>query len=134
VDGNRLRIGSEPVVLSAKLAESTATVHGFAKLDGKPASGVFLELVPMDKTGPIPKSAALQTNQSDSDGSFDFPHVLPGSYVILAIQKGWTLDVLSADSINADAIRPYLARGLRITVPPHSRDIVLKDAVEVQPK
>jgi 5-hydroxyisourate hydrolase-like protein (transthyretin family) len=129
VEGRRLRIGGEPVVLSVRFAENDSTLHGFAKLNGKPTGGVFLELIPMDGHGPVLRSPALQTNQSDSDGSFDFPHVMPGPYTLVAIEEGWTLDWL-----NAEALKPYLARGLKVTVPPGKGDLVLKDAVDVQAK
>lgn len=129
VDGHQITVGSEPVTLNARVVEATATVHGFAKLNGKPLGGIFLQMIPMGASGPITHSSAMQTNQSDSDGSFDFPKVLPGNYVLVAIEEGWTLDFE-----NPDAMRPYLARGLKITVPLHSRDLVLKDAVEAQAK
>jgi hypothetical protein len=129
IEGHQVTIGSEPVTLSAKVVDATATIHGSAKLDSKPMGGIFLELVPMGSAGPLPRSSAMQTNQSDSDGSFDFPKVLPGPYIVLAIEEGWNLDYESPD-----ALLPYLAHGLKITVPLHSRDIVLKDPVKVQPK
>jgi hypothetical protein len=129
IEGHQITIGSEPVTLSAIVVDTTATIHGFATLNGKPMGGIFLELVPMSSTGPLPRSTAMQTNQSDSDGSFDFPKVLPGNYVAVAIVEGWTLDYE-----NPDTLQPYLAHGLKITVPLHTRDIVLKDAVEIQQK
>ncbi len=124
--GHMLTINTDPVILTAVLADSSASINGFAKLDGKPASGVFLELIPKSATA---SREAFALNQSDSDGSFNILHVLPGNYTLVAIQEGWTLDWT-----DAEAMRRYLARGLEITVPPHSQEINLKDSVEVQPK
>jgi hypothetical protein len=129
IEGHQITIGSEPATLSAKVVDATTTIHGFAKRNGKPTGGIFLELVPMGSSGPLPRSTAMQTNQSDSDGSFDFPKVLPGPYMVLAVEEGWTLDYE-----NPETLRAYLAHGLKITVPMHNREIVLKDAVEVQQK
>jgi hypothetical protein len=124
--GHVLTINTDPVTLTAVLADSSATVNGFAKLDGKPASGIFLELIPKNAGA---GRAALALNQSDSDGSFNFRHVASGDYTLVAIQEGWTLDWT-----DAEAMGRYLARGLKITVPPHAQEINLKDSVEVQPK
>jgi 5-hydroxyisourate hydrolase-like protein (transthyretin family) len=124
--GHLLTVGGEPVTLTATLADSTASVNGFATHDGKPASGIFLELIPKNAAA---GRAAFAVNQSDSDGSFNFLHVLPGEYTLVAIQEGWMLDWT-----DPQAMAPYLPKGLKVTVPPHSQEINLKDSVEVQPK
>jgi 5-hydroxyisourate hydrolase-like protein (transthyretin family) len=126
VDGHLLKIGGEPISLTATIAETTASVRGFAMLDGKPVSGVFLLLVPAGSSAGRDPS---QANQSDSDGSFDFPGLAPGAYTLLAIQEGWTLDWG-----RPEVIAPYLPRGLKVTVPLHAKEIDLKDPVEVQAK
>jgi 5-hydroxyisourate hydrolase-like protein (transthyretin family) len=126
VVGRLVKISSDPVILSAKVAETTALVHGFARSNGKSAPGVFLLLVPSD---PNAGREAWRTDQSDSDGSFDFPQVMPGQYTLVAIREGWTLDWA-----NYDSIAKYLPGGLKVTVPAHAGAIALKDAVEVQAK
>jgi 5-hydroxyisourate hydrolase-like protein (transthyretin family) len=123
---HRLTVGGEPVTLTATLAGSTGSVNGFAKFDGKPVSGIFLELIPKNTTA---GRAAFAVNQSDSDGSFNFLHVLPGEYTLVAIQEGWMLDWT-----DPQAMAPYLPKGLNVIVPLHSQEINLKDSVEVQPK
>ncbi len=130
VEGHQLQVGTEPVLLTARVADSTSTVHGFVTLHGKAASGVFLELIPMDaRGGAVLSSTAVQTNQSDSDGSFDFPNVPAGAYTVIAVLEGWTLDPTDADSV-----RPYLAHGMPVKVPARRRDVVLKESVEAQAK
>ena len=126
VAGRLIKIGSDPVTLTANVAETTAIIHGFARSNGKSAPGVFLLLVP---TNPNAGREAWRTNQSDSDGSFDFPQVMPGQYTLLAIQEGWTLDWSSPESI-----AKYMPGGLKVVVPAHAGDIPLKEAVEVQSK
>ena len=130
ISGRLIQIGNEPVNLTATLAESTAILHGFARVHGKSAPGAFLLLVPKDRNA---GREAWRTNQSDSDGSFDFPQVMPGEYTLVAIEEGWKLD-LPLDWAHPEAITKYLAQGLKVTVPAHAGDINLTDAVEVQAK
>jgi len=128
VTGRLIKIGGEPATLSATVAESTAIVHGFARRNGKPAPGVFLLLVPSSASA---GREAWRTNQSDSDGSFDFPQLMPGQYTLLAIEDGWTLD-LALDWAHPESLAKYMPGGLKVTVPAHAGDINLKEAVEVQ--
>jgi 5-hydroxyisourate hydrolase-like protein (transthyretin family) len=130
ISGRLIQIGNEPVNLTATLAESTAILHGIARVHGKSAPGAFLLLVPKDRNA---GREAWRTNQSDSDGSFDFPQVMPGEYTLVAIEEGWKLD-LPLDWAHPEAITKYLAQGLKVTVPAHAGDINLTDAVEVQAK
>ena len=126
VDGRVLKIGSEPVTVTAQVAESIATVSGFAKRDGGPASCVMLVLVPAN---PKPGAEESRVSQSDSDGSFEFRRVIAGAYTVVAIQDGWPLDWG-----RREAMTRYLAKGQSVVVPAHSKEINLKEPVEVQPK
>ncbi|HEX3469828.1 MAG TPA: carboxypeptidase regulatory-like domain-containing protein, partial [Silvibacterium sp.] len=125
-EGHVLKVGSQPVAISATLAEGSATVTGFAKSGGKPAAGVMILLAPKD---PAAGREMFRRDQSDSDGSFTLQRVIPGEYTVVAIEDGWDLNWA-----HSEVISHYLARGQKITVPPHSKDFSLKDAVEVQPK
>ena len=126
VDGHLLKVGNVPTVLAATLVESTASVNGFAKIDGKPASGVMVVLVPSD---PDASRELFRRDQTNSDGSFTLKSAIPGVYTLVAIEDGWTLDWA-----RAEVIRHYLPRGQRVSVPAHGKDIQLTDALEVQPK
>jgi hypothetical protein len=68
-------------------------------------------------------------NQSDSDGSFEFQHVIAGTYILVAIQDGWSLDWG-----RREVMARYLAKGQSVIVLAHTREINLKDPIEVQPK
>ena len=126
VSGHLLLAAGEPVELTATVIEASATVNGFAKVNGKPASGVFVVLVPSDARA---GRYVWQPNQSDSDGSFNFPHVIPGNYTVVAIAEGWTLDWA-----RPEVIAPYLGKGVKVTVRPGAKDVSLSEAVEAQPK
>jgi len=126
VSGRLITIGSDPVTVTATVVESTATLHGFTRSHGKSAPGAFLLLVPENANA---GREAWRPNQSDSDGSFDFPQVMPGAYTLLAIEQGWTLDWG-----RPEAIAKYLPGGQKVTVPAHAGDMTLEDAVQVRPK
>jgi Carboxypeptidase regulatory-like domain len=125
VDGFDISVGSAPLDLTVTAAVSNASVSGMVQRDGKPISGIFVVLVPDD---PRANFAAWLPNQSDSDGTFVFEHVLPGVYHAVAIEQGWTLDWR-----RSEVIAPYLARGAAITVQVDSRHVELNGPIEAQP-
>ncbi len=125
LSGHVLKVGNQPVKLAIVAAEAKATVNGIATRHGSPVSGVFIVMVPAN---PRSVSEQLQTNQSDSDGSFNFLRVAPGAYVVVAIEEGWKLDWA-----RPEAIAPYLEKGVRVTVPADPREINLPLSVEAQP-
>ena len=124
--GRILHVGSAPISIAALAAPANASVYGFAQRDGKPAPGVFVLLVPIS---PNAGREAWQPNQTDSDGSFLFLHVMPGAYRLVAIEQGWTLAWARPEVIGR-----YLARGAEVMVGLNSRKIDLKDPVVVQAK
>ncbi len=126
VDGFNISVGSAPLDLAVMAAISNASVSGYVQRNGKPASGVFVLLVPAD---PRASFAAWLPNQSDSDGSFVFEHVLPGEYHAVAIERGWTLDWR-----RPEVIAPYLAHGIAVTVSANSRRVELDGPIEAQPE
>jgi hypothetical protein len=72
----------------------------------------------------------FRRDQSDLDGSFSLPDVIPGSYTIIAIENGWDLD-WSEPAVLAQ----YLQHGETIEVGNRLPKLMhLADAVEVQAK
>lgn len=66
----------------------------------------------------------IRRDQSDSDGSFTLNYALPGNYTVIAIENGWDLEWLKAETLN-----PYLREGTGVQV--HSRE-TLNIKVKVQ--
>ena len=126
VDGRLLKVGTAPITLTATLVEGTASVSGFAKVNGKAVAGAMVVLVPAH---PNADRTLFRRDQSDTDGSFNLKRAIPGEYTLVAIQDGWTLDWA-----RAEVIAHYLPHGQKITVPANGRDVQLSDAVEVQLK
>lgn len=125
-DGFNISVGSAPLDLTVIAAVSNASASGSVQRNGKPASGVFVLLAPDD---PRASFAAWFPNQSDSDGSFVFEHVLPGAYHAVAVEQGWTLNWR-----HREVIAPYLARRVTVTVSANSRRVELSSPVEAQPQ
>ena len=115
------------LTVSLSLVGGSVTVEGFAKRAGKGASGAMIVLVPKD---PEANHDRFRRDQSDLDGSFSLPNVVPGSYTIIAIENGWDLD-WSEPAVLAQ----YLAHGQTLEVGDRSpTPMRLASAVEVQAK
>jgi Carboxypeptidase regulatory-like domain len=113
--------------LSLKLVGSSVTVEGFVKRAGKATSGAMIVLVPQS---PEENLDRFRRDQSDLDGSFSLPNVIPGTYTIIAIDDGWDLD-WSQPAVLAH----YLKQGQAVEIEDRSPTTVhLSAAVEVQAK
>lgn len=119
-----LKVGNAPIQLSVVAVNAQATVTGFVTRNGKPAGGVFALLVPQQLNG---SRYTWKPNQSDSDGSLTFDNVAPGTYAVVAIDRGWTLDWRKPEVISA-----FLAAGVRVAVSPNATRVELTAPVETQ--
>jgi len=124
--GHVLQVSSDPVELTLTAVRAVATVSGFAVRGGHGTPGVFVALLPVSENAGL---EARQPNQSDSDGSFYFPNVPAGEYLVMAIDDGWGLDWA-----RREGMAKYMAKAVRVTVPPHAKEVNLPSAVEVQAK
>jgi hypothetical protein len=124
VRGNRITVGADPVLLAATLARGSVTINGFAKRNGKGVGGTMIVLVPVD---PNASTELVRRDQSDSDGSFTLTDVIPGNYVLVSIDNGWSLEWAKRE-----VIAPYLVSGLKVQVPESQKTLNLSDAVTVQ--
>ncbi|MGA3088039.1 MAG: carboxypeptidase-like regulatory domain-containing protein [Terriglobales bacterium] len=113
--------------ISLVLVGSSVTVEGFAKRAGKGTSGAMIVLVPKN---PEVNHDRFRRDQSDLDGSFRLPNVIPGQYTVIAIEDGWDLD-WSEPAVLARYVEhgQTIEVGARSAAPMH-----LTDAVPVQAK
>jgi Carboxypeptidase regulatory-like domain len=126
--GNGVNVtpGSALSVTAVLLGGSTR-VEGFVKRGGKPAPGIMVVLVPANPEANI---ELFRRDQSDLDGSFTLPAVVPGTYTVIAIEDGWTLD-WSRPAVLAH----YTSRGQKVVVSAQGRredPVRLSEPVEVQ--
>jgi hypothetical protein len=125
--GNRLSVkGDHAMEIMVVLAAGAVRVNGFALKDGTGFGGAMIVLVPR----PLADLKALaRRDQSDSDGSFTLPDVVPGDYTVVAIEDGWALDWTAPG-----ALARYLPKGTAIRVSSSAEDVRLAGPVAVQPR
>lgn len=109
------------------LAGGVVTVEGIAKRGGKPMAGVMVILVPKD---PESHQEMFRRDQSDLDGSFALPGVIPGVYTIVAVEDAWGFEWLQRSVLSR-----YVQHGQNVTIGELMQGSVhLPDPVEVQPR
>ena len=109
------------------ISAQTVSVQGFARRDNKAAPGSLVILVP---AGADTSEALFRRDQTDLDGSFAFNNVVPGNYILVAIDDAWSLRW--TDPI---ALMPYLLHGLPVTITANgSATFHIPDPVSTQPR
>lgn len=108
VNGQTLVINGGSVQLAAIATHALARINGMVLRDDKPSPGALLLLVPSD---PAANQTLFRRDQSDSDGTFSFREVLPGSYTAIALENAWDLDWA-----NPSNLQPYLKNGTPVEV------------------
>jgi hypothetical protein len=107
--GRTIEIGSgSSVQLVCTATRAMAQITGFVLRDDKPFAGAMVVLVPQDTSADW---LLFRRDQSDSDGTFTLPAVLPGHYSAIAIENGWDLDWASPA-----VLQPYLKNGTPVEV------------------
>lgn len=125
--GNVINVkGDHPLTLTVMLAAGTARVSGIALKDGAGFGGAMIVLVPEQGANLV---ALARRDQSDSDGSFTLPDVVPGTYRVVAIEDGWSLDWTAPG-----ALARYLPRGTTVPVNSRADTVQLSGPVTVQPR
>ena len=121
VDGS---ISKADVLASAYAPEMNGFVHA---ADGKAHAGSLVVLVP---AGADSGEDLFRVDQSNLDGSFQFFNVLPGNYLLVAIDNAWGLNWSESS-----ALMPFLPHALPVTVAASGpRVVTLPEAATVQQK
>ncbi len=117
--------------VSLTVVAGSANIEGTVQRAGKPCAGAMVVLVPRNvQKQPEANRDLFRRDQSDLDGTFSLPNVVPGSYILLAIENGWDLDWSQPS-----AIAPYLPRGRAIEIAVQAGQTThVAEAVEVQEK
>jgi hypothetical protein len=128
VSGHEFHLNSgESQEWSVSLTEGNARIEGFVKRGGKAASGIMVVLVPNE---PKTHQDLFRRDQSDLDGSFVLPGVIPGSYTVVAIEDAWGFD-WSKPALLAH----YAEHGQALTISELMQGAFhLVDPLEVQPR
>jgi len=124
VTGRTITLGASPeATLDILMASGTGEVSGVAMIAGKPSAAVMVVLVPND---PKHNLALFRRDQSDSDGTFLLPSVVPGEYSVVALSNAWDLEWL-----NPDVLQKYLGRAVPVVVNPDSKPTVTVEVEKV---
>jgi hypothetical protein len=118
-------VAGETVPVTVVLGIASGKIRGFAKKDGRLASGAMLLLL---RTEEIAHPEFYRLQQSDLDGSFWFSDIPPGKYTLLAIEDGWNLQWRQEG-----ALSPYLTLETSVVIPDSgAAAIKLSEPVTVQ--
>ncbi|HEX4309400.1 MAG TPA: carboxypeptidase regulatory-like domain-containing protein [Acidobacteriaceae bacterium] len=125
VEGNHITVAAEPVLMAATLASGATTIHGYAKQADKGVGGVMMLLVPREGNASVD---LFRRDQTNTDGSFTLDRVIPGNYMLVAIEDGWSLEWA-----RREVIAPYLSKGIPVRIT-GQKTVELSSAVEIQPR
>ena len=114
VNGESVTIADNSnVKLVVSMSKGLGRVDGVAERDGSPLAGAMVVLVPDQIEG---NESLFRRDQSDSDGSFSLPNIVPGRYTVVALGRGWELEWGKAE-----VLRPYLTNGERMEISPRGK-------------
>jgi hypothetical protein len=94
--------------LEVLLGSSYGQIDGTVMHDGHPASAATVFLVP---DHPGENTILFRRDQSDSDGTFTLPGILPGHYRVIAIERGWELEWAKPS-----VLAPFLVKSRQVDV------------------
>ncbi len=106
IAGRIVTIPGGQSTLTIRFAAGRASLSGVANLNGKAMVGGLVMLVPItiDQPGSITE---LRRDQTNTDGSFDIASIIPGQYILVAIDQGWDINWSDPPTLNH-----YLANGV----------------------
>lgn len=103
--------GKDTLKVDLTLGGQSTSVDGFVRrADGKPSVPSMVILVP---AGEDTNADLFRRDQTDLDGSFTLGNVLPGNYLLLALDNAW--DIRWNDTAT---LTPYLLQSTPINVKP----------------
>lgn len=120
VNGNRLTLdGTGEVRLKLIVSENTAVIRGTAMKKGQPFAGAMILLLPESEQAEL-----TRRDQSDSDGTFTLPNIVPGKYRLMALVNGWELPWAGAEQKKA-----LLGKGVAVVI---GKDVPAPFKIEVE--
>jgi hypothetical protein len=108
VAGRYVTVGAGESTLTVHAASGRASLTGVATLDGRPCAGAMVLLVPItieDRNS----ITVLRQDQTNTDGSFDVANIIPGQYILVAIDHGWQINWGDPSTL-----RRYLMQGVPV--------------------
>jgi len=109
--------------LTLHIADGRSTLTGIAKMQGKPSVGAMVLLVPAT-LGEPGNLNIIRRDQTNTDGSFELNNILPGQYILLAIDHGWQINWKDPSTL-----RGYMMHGVPVDM---AAAQTLKENIEAQ--
>ncbi|HXY00071.1 MAG TPA: carboxypeptidase-like regulatory domain-containing protein [Candidatus Limnocylindrales bacterium] len=113
--------GAQEVSLVVTVAQVASNMTGVAQKNGKPFAAAMILLMPADHKD---WERLVRRDQSDSDGTFRLPSIVPGKYALLALEKGWEMEWSKPEML-----QPFLAKAQNLEIGERQEESV---TVEVQ--
>lgn len=123
VKGRNIKVHAGDSIMTLHVASGRATVSGVAALAGKPVAGAMILLVPAS-LGDLNGLTILRRDQTNTDGSFELSDVVPGQYILTAIDHGWQINWNDPSTL-----RGYLLHGTPVDLTPSA---TMKQKIEAQ--
>jgi (2Fe-2S) ferredoxin len=106
ISGRFLTVRAGKVTLLLHTAKGRATVDGVASVNGKPVPAAMVLLIPAGLGDPRSFTHIVQ-DQTNTDGSFGLNDIIPGQYILIAVDQGWKIDWK-----NTANLQKYLSQGI----------------------
>jgi hypothetical protein len=123
VSGRVVTVSGDATV-TLHVANTHAQLDGAATIDGKPAQGAMVLLVPVTLGTPGDLNA-VQRDETNTDGTFLISTITPGRYILLAIDHGWDVDWRRPETL-----AQYLVHGTPVELKADAKEHVELEAVE----
>jgi hypothetical protein len=121
--GRYVTVGAGDSTLTIHVANGRASLSGVAMLEGKPSAGAMILLVPITIEDPNSITILLQ-DQTNTDGSFELANIIPGQYILVAIDHGWQINWGDRSTL-----RRYLMQGVPVDLKSY---VILKQNITAQ--
>jgi hypothetical protein len=119
-NGSRVTLdGTGDAHLTIIVSESSTALRGMATKQGLPFAAAMILLMPEGGQAEL-----VRRDQSDSDGSFTLPNVVPGKYWLMALENGWELPWADPEQQKA-----LLGKGVAVVI---GRDALPPFKIEVE--
>ncbi len=115
VTGRQVTLPAGASTLTLHVVEGRATLTGMIARDGKPSVGTLVMLVPatLGETGAM---QIVRRDESNTDGSFNIANIIPGQYILIAVEDGWDINWSDTATLSR-----YLGGGVAVNLPAKSR-------------
>ncbi len=110
VSGSTITVSDQPASLTLTIGLGRGSISGMAQAAGKGVEGAMVLLVPAGLGDPG-NVIEVERDQTNSDGSFTLRAVVPGKYILLAIDHGWGVKWRDLPTLSG-----YLAKGVPLEI------------------